>query len=104
MQPILKIFTQISDFRTVFYYVLSKVSDNVVRTAYLLELIVHQKLMFGTIFSHACFGPAWLPPCRLHSVAKPNITRYRPVFLQFNVRPSMHAEPPFVRQFWVSVL
>ena len=42
-QPIVKTLTQISDFLTVFFFVLSKVEDNVVRTAYLLELTVHEK-------------------------------------------------------------
>ena len=38
-----KNFTQISGFLTVFFFVFSKVEDNIVRTAYLLELTVHEK-------------------------------------------------------------
>ena len=38
-----KNFTQISDFLTVFFFVLGKAEDHVVRTAYLLELTVYEK-------------------------------------------------------------
>ena len=46
MLSVVRNFTQISDFLTIFFFVLSKVKDNVVRTAYLLELTVHERNCF----------------------------------------------------------
>ena len=40
---------------TVIFFVLSEVLDNVGRIAYLLELTIHEKLKFSTIFSHTYF-------------------------------------------------
>ena len=39
----MKNFTRISDFLAVFFFVHSKVEEDVVRTVYLLDLIVHEK-------------------------------------------------------------